>query len=74
MPDATLKYHGPFLGLNTAAAISQLGPAYARVARNVVLTEGRIRPRGPLGERPADVGGGGPIGCGVTGAPGRGPS
>ena len=42
------KYSGPFLGLNTTRAPRELGPMWATDAKNVLLTDGRIRPRPPL--------------------------
>ncbi len=38
---------GPFLGLNTTTDPSELPPQYATVCRNVILSDGRIRPRAP---------------------------
>ena len=38
---------GPFLGLNTTTDASELPPQYASVCRNIILSDGRIRPRAP---------------------------
>jgi hypothetical protein len=39
------EFLGPFLGINTTLDPSQIGPAFAVKARNVILSDGRIRPR-----------------------------
>jgi hypothetical protein len=39
------EFTGPFLGLNDTLDPSQIGPAFAVKARNVILSDGRIRPR-----------------------------
>lgn len=49
------RYSGPFRGLNTTQTARELGPQFAAVARNVILSEGRIRPRAPF-ERVAECG------------------
>lgn len=41
-------YKGPWLGLVTTLPRRELGPGMATKATNVILSEGRIRPRNPL--------------------------
>lgn len=43
-----LKYHGPFYGLNTTLDPAEIPPGFAIEARDVIMSEGRIRPRPPL--------------------------
>ena len=42
-----IQHHGPFLGLNDTVSSRELPPAFSTVAHNVLLHEGRIRPRAP---------------------------
>lgn len=41
------QFEGPFLGLATSLSPQQLSIGHATIARNVYLSEGRIRPRAP---------------------------
>jgi hypothetical protein len=42
-----ITYRGPFLGLNTTGDPGSIGLAFARTARNIVLSDGMIRSRRP---------------------------
>lgn len=46
IPD--VAHHGPWLGLATTPSSLATGPAYAAVAENVLLHNGRIEPRPPI--------------------------
>lgn len=43
-----LRFEGPFLGLNTTHNPRQLGAAFARWTENVIISDGRLRPRAPV--------------------------
>lgn len=43
-----VRFNGPFLGLNTTLLPRQLDSRFAVEAKNVILSQGRIRPRVPL--------------------------